>query len=100
MTFALAAPQDEMGLDIRLFETGTVTAQFFEPDHTPFTPVLIPAGGSASKTFRAPSGHFIGGVTLTNVDVFGVSYDNLRLMPGGSTPARTRSWGTLKSYYR
>ncbi len=99
VTFSFAMPQSAVGLDIPLFESGSVTAQFFEPGGLPFD-VLVLARGSLSWTFTAPAGHTIAGVTFTNVDPFGVAYDNLRLTPAPPVPVEAASWGRLKALYR
>jgi hypothetical protein len=100
VSFAFITPQDEVGLDFLKMDGGTVTLRFFEPNGTAFDPVLVSGSGNFSRTFTAQAGFVIAGVTLTNVDTYGVAYDDLRLTPADPVSTAPSAWGSVKSLYR
>ena len=99
VSFSFVTPQQAIGIDIGLLDGGIVTFQFFGPGNTPFEIVTV-TGSDASWTFLAETGHRITGVTITNDDLYGVYFDNLRLGAEEPISAPASTWGAVKALFR
>jgi hypothetical protein len=87
-----------MGLHVNKLNSGYVTLQFFTRTGTAFDPVVLHYSGNVPMIFQADGGAVFAGVTITNDDPSGCSYDDLRLVADVAS-ATFRNGGTNPASY-
>ena len=100
ISFRFEDGQSEMGIDVLGVDSnGNMQLQFFDDSGAAVDTVTVPLDADGSFTFTSDAGDFAG-VTITNTDPGGVTYDNLRLSsigePAAEVPVPTLgTWSLL-----